>query len=138
MPVLTCFWEIRRYTENLSLLTWMVMWVVGLALVSHIFLWQLFGYEMIFVTAGSLVIEKRIHFPYSRKVFTTVKIRNIKINDLPPWVEQETPTGKPSISFEYGAKTIRFAFDLDEFDTRELLEILKKDMPSVFKSHYSD
>lgn len=123
--------------EDLFLLVWMVGWAFGWAFVAYYILWQLFGYEMVFVTAGSLVLERRIFISFRRKIFAVTQIENMKSNVNSRTADKKSAIGNPSICFEYGAKTIRFAFDLDTADTRYLLEILKKDMPSVFKSHNS-
>lgn len=124
--------------ENLFLLFWMVGWAFGWIMVVYTIMWQLFGYEMIFVTAGSLVVEKRMLLPFRRKIFAIDQIRNMKTDETPHSKKQNSAIGRPSISFKYDDKTVRFALDLNKADTHQLLEILKKDMPSVFKSHYSE
>jgi hypothetical protein len=124
-------------SANLFLLVWMVGWAFGWGVVVYNILWQLFGYEMVFVTAGSLVLERRIFISFRRKIFAVAQIKNMISNANSLTADKKSAIGNPSVCFQYGAKTIRFAFDLNTANTGYLLEILKKDMPSVFKSHKS-
>ncbi len=125
-------------SENLFQLLWMIIWSVSWLGAILMILWQLFGYEMIFITAGSLVIEKRLFFLISRKIFAIDQISDMKINKLSRSQKQKSSIGESSVSFNFDGKTIHFALDLGLADIYGLLEILKKDMPTVFKTHYKE
>ncbi|MEZ5791636.1 MAG: hypothetical protein R3D34_12925 [Nitratireductor sp.] len=43
-------------------------------------------------------------------------------------------TGRPSLSFDYGAKTVNFGRGLDKAEARAVIDVLKKAIPSVFKT----
>ncbi len=42
--------------------------------------------------------------------------------------------GTPSVSFDYGAKTVGFGRGIDNAEARMLLDTIKKKIPSVFSA----
>ena len=118
---------------NVFLVIWVIGWIVGLLAVVFIILWQLYGYEMLFVTAGAFVIEFRLFLPFFKKIYEIDKIKHLRETEkLSYYEERNTPAFyRPKICFTYDSKVIKFALQLNDAEIRHLLELLKTDMPTV-------
>jgi hypothetical protein len=130
-------------TEGLPqafMLFWLCGWAIGWIFATTTILWQLFGKEIIIVTSGVLTIYKSLHFGFHRKMYAVGNIRNMEHHAQPARskfynkAQVGSIFGISVLSFDYGAKTINFGRGLDKAEARNLLEFMKKKIPSVLNS----
>ena len=128
------FFSTEVLFTQLFLLVWLAGWAVGWMLVASAILWQLMGREVIFVTSGALVLETRLIVRIRRRIFPVKQISDLRHIEYIPPNTRKAAIGAPTISFNYRGKTIRVGRGLDKADAQEVIDILKKNLPSVFKS----
>ncbi len=114
---------------------WVIGWGIGWLAVAFLILWQLYGYEMLFVTAGAFVIEFHLFFPIFKRIFDIDKIKHMRKTEKLGYHEaRKNPNFyKPKLCFTYDGKVINFALQLTDADVRRMLELLKTDMPTAFR-----
>jgi len=117
--------------ENTFLMVWMIAWAGGVVVVLYSIIWQLFGREWIVVNRSALVLELRILYPIWRRYYAIAFIENLVAIDRQGSGDNSGNDMKPSISFYYAGKTIRFARDLDRVEARKLVALLLENMPAV-------
>lgn len=112
-----------------------LLWTVLGALLIYHLAWQLFGKEEIQVTNQSITIS-RIVFRYKRskeylaEYIKDVGLAYVRMQDLIArrWsITQGSNLG--SISFDYGARTFRFAGGLDEAEAKQIIAAMQQKYP---------
>ncbi|MFD0918027.1 hypothetical protein ACFQ14_16615 [Pseudahrensia aquimaris] len=129
---------------NLFLAFWLCGWAIGWCYVAFSIFWMLFGRERIFLTSGVLTHQFHLFFPWRTKRYEVAHIKRVRNIGEPSsgfaslTRNRRNPMGSPGLSFDYGSKSRAFGYGADSAEAYEIIEILKKHMPSVFKQHGSD
>ncbi len=119
----------------IGFLAFMLMFLVGLgAYVIYSLLWQFTGKELIIVKNDVLRISRQI---FNRSKFLEYSMQSI--SDLRASAPQpvlftsvkifKNISGQNGmIAFDYGAKTIRFGFEIDEAEAKQIVSILQESL----------
>lgn len=124
------------------LLCWLGGWVLGVLFAVSVVWWTLFGRETISCDQTSLTVT-RAAWPFRRsKRFRRDGIERIRgdafagvLKNMFSWPRdawrhglEMWGLGGGSIVFDYGARTHRFGNKLDEAETRQLVELLRREL----------
>jgi len=118
------------------LIVWLIGWTfVGVMIVSKI-IWNLFGKEIILLSAESLKIERRALKVSRSKIYALPDVKNFRLfrysgrkSSFFGWSGQEFWNKNGKLAFDYGMKTVKFAFEPDEAEASYILEFLKPRIP---------
>jgi hypothetical protein len=124
----------RNFTreENLVLFVYMVFWVFFEYKSVYAFLWRRYGKEKMRLENGELLYKKDL-FGYGK--VTRYFMENIRNLNKVSWKKSSYSSvyfrsfwiiGGEKLSFEYQSKTIRFGMQLNDTETSQLLQILKR------------
>jgi hypothetical protein len=113
-------------TSNLFLFGWLGAWTVGGTFAGYQWLWNVVGKELIVLGQQTLAIKSDVLGFGRVREFDLAEVRDLRV-DRPSglatfnwgWTGQGNGTG--TIAFDYGAKTFRFGFGLDESEARQLI-----------------
>lgn len=89
---------------------WLMAWTLGEVVVAWILLYMLGGAEVITVSPGSLTIRLAAFGLGRTWEYDSSQIRALRV--VPNYVGPQRWSG--SVAFDYGARTIKFARDIDE------------------------
>lgn len=141
----------RKWTQMLGLLVFLVAWVYGIISISrqhsnqgipssvsiavmivflvpviYTLLWHLLGKEVVTIDAQWLKTRREILGWGRTHEYMLAQIRDLRASQ-----GHEQPrfssgmSGGTSIAFDYGAKTYRFAAELDEAEAKEIVKTIK-------------
>lgn len=111
---------------------WLFFWTIGGILAIFTWLWNVFGYEIITITSTSIFRRYEL-FKFGRtKEFSASHITHLRLSPAPAssFFSNRGIQGwgflPGQISFDYGAKTYRFAGSVDESEARQILEKIQR------------
>jgi hypothetical protein len=114
------------------LLIWLCGWIVGETFALYAFLWGVFGFEVITVELGSLRIKRSILGYGLSRNYEISKLSNLRASgffgSMMSWSAGMAYWGLSggTIAFDYEGKTRRFGISLNENDSNQLVDALKK------------
>jgi len=117
--------------ELLFMLIWLCMWLVAELFVLYVFLWGVFGREIISIQHGNLEIKRSILGHGPSKKFQISKIKNLRaagfFASMMSWSLNMSYWGISggTVAFDYDGKTKRFGLHLNEADANQLVNNLK-------------
>lgn len=119
------------------LLVWLIIWTMGGAFLAYLLSWQLFGKEIITVSAQSLITKRGVLVLGFPKEYSAAHIRALRVsatNNIPSmwcWMLNGWFYGMNGgwIAFDYGAKTIRFGAGVDEAEAKQILAEIRRRFP---------
>ena len=125
-----------KESSRINALIIIAIWTVAGAFLLYNLFWQVFGKEEIQVTALSIMIS-HVVLGYKRsKEFLAENIRDlglarVSMRDLlyRRWPFPLLGSDAGSISFDYGARTYRFAASLDDAEAKQLIAAVQQKYP---------
>lgn len=108
------------------LLVWLTFWTIGGAFCWWLVLWNLFGSERLFITAGAMVVSKGLGPMRRSRVYPVETISKLRVSATSAVADGTQVAG---IEFEAGGKARRFGFDLDESERISVLQALRRVLP---------
>lgn len=128
--------EVTHGNNNIPdhfLYVWLCGWTIGGIVVIRIFLWSIFGKEVIEAGKGQLSISKKMALFVKPKTYDLNECKNFRVQDEGKQFESDWGIRKNPdllnfaddgiIRFDYGMKTVKFGSGLNE---DEAIMILKK------------
>jgi hypothetical protein len=113
--------------EKGFLIFWLCGWTFGGACAAFAVLWNLAGREIISISQGSLKLEKKVFGLGISKEYSLFSVRNFRfISTQEATDPSKLRKEKRGIAFDFNSKTIRFAKGLNEVETKEIFELLKR------------
>jgi hypothetical protein len=114
---------------------WLFAFASAILFLAYIFIWNLFGSEIIRIYSDKLIFERRLlNFKIIKSVFDTNKIRNIRI----PTASEIIPSPAHSydwfkisggnIAFDYDEDIYTFGIDLTKSEASEIIAVIQKDV----------
>jgi hypothetical protein len=139
--VLSEFMAAVEREMKLMLFVFMVFWAYYLWKVGQVWMYRRRGYEHIRLADGEIQITRSIMGAGKTQRYFIENIETLKQIEIPQrsfaftyenmwWV-----LGGEKVGFDYAGKFVRFAMQLDEKETQEVLRFLKKNMPRFRKVH---
>lgn len=89
------------------------------------------GFEVIKISGNSFILEKKIPFWTRSKRYNLENVKALRISNTTASI-WNMPGG--SLSFDYGAKTVRFGIGLDEAEARMILIDIQQKYPEIMDS----
>jgi len=122
---------------ELFLLVWLAFWLVGEIMVSYSLLRMLTGREIIEVSASSIALRNDVLGLSFPKVYLAEYIHDLRVCPTPAapawgWNSRNAKWWSASegvLAFDYGAKTIRLAGDIDEAEGKQILATILQKYP---------
>lgn len=109
---------------RLFLLVWLTFWTVGGLAVIFVVLWQLFGAERVFVTAGAVVHEIGLG-PFRRKrMWPASQVGAFRLVQSRPAANRSFPGYR--VAFDAGGKTQKIGATLDEQEARQVFAAIAR------------
>jgi hypothetical protein len=116
---------------------WLGFWAIGWFFTAITISWQLTGYETLAIVGADLKLGQK-QFGYSRsKLYRGSDIKHLSVAPRPGYfarTQLNNPfmlqAGWGSIKFDYGAKTVYAAAEVDEAEARMIIAHLLKRLPS--------
>ena len=116
---------------TLFLIAWLGAWTVGGAFAIFMWLWNVFGKEVVLVNGLSLMTSRQIGNYGRTKEFALDQIRDLRASQ-PAFNPGNFSSGLQfwglgggSIAFDYGARTYRFGTSLDEAEAKHIVRAIK-------------
>jgi hypothetical protein len=124
------FWGRTSVGVDLFLLAWLGAWTVGGALAGYAWLWMVFGVEKIALRPDVLIITRKVFGFARRREYDLAEVRNLRpapvmYHSYGASASTQFGGGGGCIAFDYGARTFRFAADIDEAEANTLVHRLK-------------
>ena len=110
---------------------WLTFWTIGGGFALLWLLWQLFGEEVIAATFSTLTIKRHIFGLGQTKTFDNRHIQELHVT---PLIHSHACWGRHKqwhtlfegpLTFDYGAKTFRYANGATEAEARQIIALLK-------------
>ena len=145
LPLWLCGWgfgEVSAINQILNhgispfMMIWITGWTFGSGLAILMIFWQIAGKEIIEISNNSIIVSKTIfyigfHKEYSGEYIKDLRLSSVIIagNDF-QWGRNNNSNyyliGYPKLVFDYGAKTIRFGYGIDEAEAKQILNIIQQ------------
>lgn len=109
-------------SKNHLFLAWAILWTAGGVYGLFDLLWQLWGRQTLTIDAACLIHRRRLFGLSWANRYELARIHNIRIMDQP----QPGRFSSSSIAFDYDAKTVRFDPDMDEWEVKQIANIIEK------------
>jgi hypothetical protein len=108
---------------------WLVGWTIGGALAASAFVWMLLGREVIVMDGRVLSLRSELlGLPLGReRRYALSDVKDLRCSPLAQLPRSRRSVGL--IAFDYGAKTIRFAADVDEAEAKMIVSRLTARTP---------
>ena len=113
---------------------WLLMWTLGGLSALFSILWQLFGREVLETSPGVLLQRRRIGNLGISREYTQTEVRALRA--APPELLGRNTRGfgqfgrnTGAVAFDYGGRTIRIGFGLDEAEAARVVELLRPYYP---------
>ena len=120
---------------GLFLLAWFAVWTMGGVLAISTFFWQIVGREVIEVRYDSISVRRQMFgLGLARRQYLAESIRELRVS-LPPYSRNRQRLTIPWsvdggwIAFDYGAKTVRFAGEVDEAEAKQIVAEVQRHYP---------
>ncbi len=129
--------SIRSGNSDLSsILVDVVLWIIIGALLSYLLAWQFIGKEEVEVSDRSIKISQNvvgIKFPkeYMANHIKDLGLARVSVSDLTTWGRASIwwDFGIGLISFDYGAKTIKFAGGVFDAEAKQIVAEIQRKFP---------
>jgi hypothetical protein len=108
---------------NLFMVIWMIAWAFGEIMVTYSILYALGGREIVAANSESLTLKKEIFGLGLSKGYLVRDMRDLRFQ---PEVGAGRGRRASRIAFDYGAKTIGFAQDVEEAEAAELIKLVRE------------
>ncbi len=111
----------------------MLLGMGGIAIYS--FIWQIIGKEIIQVNLETLIITKQVFRWKQSKEHSAQAVKDLRVNtqqlsSFAPVRSVQKLLGQDGmITFDYGAKTVRFGLEIDEAEAKQIIQILRQNLP---------
>jgi hypothetical protein len=121
--------------ELLILVPFGLLFMVLILLVTYVFLWSLFGVEIILIRPGSLAARRQMLSLGRTREYLAEHIRDLRVQ--PPanwpghveWMSPFTGIAKGPITFDYGAKTFHIGSGAEEAEAKQILAAIQQRFP---------
>lgn len=107
---------------DLFTLVWMCFWVFAECSAVYFMLRTLFGQDLVVATASEFRLSKQTLAIGYTKVYLVSEMRDLRFQ---PEIGSGKSRRASRIAFDYGAKTIGFAEDIEEAEAAELIILIK-------------
>lgn len=137
----TAVWSLFRGQtlsgSSLFMIVWLVFWTLGGIFAILILSWQLFGMEVIEISFQGITTNRTIlgfGFPkeYSTDHINALRISpNLNTGEMYGWLQAGRGYGFQGglLTFDYGAKTIRFGSGIEEAEAKQIFEEITQRFP---------
>ncbi|SRR5579871_290266 len=106
---------------------WLCGWTLGGIFAFLTVLWMCFGKEILEVDSSLLSCGKTIFSIGFPKQYRMADIRNLRVNSYSGYFGSYSSTYiRPSIAFDYGAKTVRLGYGIDEAEAGQIVKRLQE------------
>lgn len=115
---------------------WLALWLIAAGLALYLWLWNAFGNEVVRIGGSALSLKRDILGLGVRRSFPITGVSNLRaaglFGSLHSWSYGMAWYGlSPGVvAFEHEGKTHRFGIQLEEQEAHELVEALKRYLPS--------
>lgn len=97
-------------------------------------LWVLAGREVIEADSKLLKISRQLFSWKREKEYFADEVRDLRMIPIPSGLDpfrriRKLTTSNPMIAFDYGAKTFRFASEIEEAEAKQIILALKEGLP---------
>jgi hypothetical protein len=123
---------IHGYGDQIFLVIWLGVWLVGEVLATSEWLWTVFGYEVLNIRGGYVRVRRTLfERGFREKSFLLHDLSNLRAagdfgSKFPPGhIHGVWSFTGGNVAVDHGTETHRFGVDLEEQDARELVEALK-------------
>src|SRR5262249_5244720 len=116
---------------------WLILWTLAGGFVVYAWLRNVAGREVVTLSPGTLSLRRQVLGFGRTREFELAHVRDLRVVPLAlsPWFlwwgMSFWGLGPGSLSFDYGAKTYRFAAGLDEAEAKLLLAELQRHLPAA-------
>jgi len=110
-------------------LFWLIAWTIGGTAAIGIILYFIFGKEIITFTSEVVTIEKKVFSVGRTKRYAVYDIRYLRVLHQDNYGFKFFNFNRLSsgtLAFDYGIKTIRFAYEVDEAEAQIILHRIKE------------
>ncbi len=120
--------------SNAFLIFWLCGWTVGGAIAIYTFLWLIVGKERIVIASDGIAISKEVLFFKRTKKYDLNNCRNLKLSfdrgKAGLFSSMAHPMeywqgGSGIITFDYGAKDVKFGIGMDEAEANMIIDEIK-------------
>lgn len=130
--VMINYFSVSEESTKIILIIWMAFWMYFEFKIGRAFLFRKFGKENLWIKKGKMFYQREIFgrgktLEFNVELINEPKVTMPKQEDFLAQINESfwVISGE-RISFQYGAKTYRFALQLGESDSNEVLKLFKK------------
>ena len=126
---------------DLFLLVWLIIWSVGGVYAFTTLLWMVFGEERVEISYDVFCVKQHIFGIGPTKSYDLSHIKDLRVTSHPAsssfWNSRRnnnmTTVWKMDgpITFDYGAKTIRFSDGVDEAEAKQIVKLIQQYFPKL-------
>lgn len=136
---LSLFWA-EDPGDRFFTITWLIGWTIAGSFFIFVWLWSIFGKEIITVNSVYLVIKRDILGWGKLRQYQVSHIKDIRVSTFFsfPWSFESSMQfwgiGGGLIAFDYGPRTYRFASGVDEAEAKEILKSIFNRFPDIYQN----